>query len=380
MKIAYITAYNPVEMQSYSETDYYITQAFKSAGVSLEFIGNLEKNFLSFYKLKRELYNVVYSENYSIEREPEIAKSYARQIHKRLEELGGIDAIFTTNPINTAYLVSHKPIVFWTDSVFAGIINIDPQFANLSFESIKKGNAIEQTALTNCKLAVYSSGWGAKTALINYNINPDKIRVVPFGASVRNPLRFEDVKEAVFNRSKDTCRLLFAGDDWERDGGKQALKITERLIGSGLDAELHIAGDFPELKKAPDYVFVHGRLSRRNKAAEEHLERLFLDSHFLLNLSEVDYSGKICLEANAYGLPAIALGVGGVPSIITDGLNGKLFPVEAGIDEVTAYIADKISSEISYRELCLGAFNEYYTRLNWKTAAGKVMEYMEKIL
>jgi glycosyltransferase involved in cell wall biosynthesis len=380
MRIAFIASYNPEKIKSYSETDYYMTQALMAAGASVEFIGNLEEHFLAFYKLKRELYSAIYSENYDIEREPEISKSYARQIHKRLEDINSkVDVIFSSNPTNVAYLISDKPIVFWTESIFAGIINIDPQYENLSFESIKKGNSIEQTALTNCRLAMYSSRWGAKTALINYNLNPDKIKTVNYGASIERSLTYKTIKEIIDLRKMKVCKLLFAGSDWDRDGGNLSLEIARKLNSAGLKTELHIIGEFSQLKKSPDFVIKHVNLPSASAMEQGRLECLLMESHFLMNLSEIDFTGRICAKASAFGLPSLAFAVGGLPSVITDELNGKLFPIGAGTDEIRDYILEKFSSDTAYKALCLSSYNEYEARLNWKTAAKEVIEHLEKI-
>ena len=46
------------------------------------------------------------------------------------------------------------------------------------------GNELEQSALSRCTLAIFSSEWAANTAVQNYDVHPDKVRVVPFGANL----------------------------------------------------------------------------------------------------------------------------------------------------------------------------------------------------
>lgn len=95
-----------------------------------------------------------------------------------------VDVVFSPGTIPIAHLKTNYPIVFWADATFAGMIDFYPSFSNLCSRSIRDGNRMEQAALSKCSLAIYSSEWAAKTALDNYDVNPQKVKVVPFGANI----------------------------------------------------------------------------------------------------------------------------------------------------------------------------------------------------
>jgi len=58
-----------------------------------------------------------------------------------------------------------------------------------------------------------------------------------------------------------------------------------------------------------------------------HVERIIPQAHVLLMPSELESFGLVALEAMACGVPPVATRVGGVPELITDGVDGYLRPV-----------------------------------------------------
>ena len=54
------------------------------------------------------------------------------------------------------------------------------------------------------------------------------------------------------------------------------------------------------------------------------MERLIPQAHVLLMPSELESFGLAALEAMACGVPAVATNVGGVPELVTDGVDGYL--------------------------------------------------------
>ena len=91
------------------------------------------------------------------------------------------------------------------------------------------------------------------------------------------------------------------------------------------DARLLMVGDGPdrgpaehlarELKVSPHVSFLGKR---------DHVERLIPQAHVLLMPSEMESFGLAGLEAMACAVPPVATRVGGVPELITDGVNGFL--------------------------------------------------------
>lgn len=57
---------------------------------------------------------------------------------------------------------------------------------------------------------------------------------------------------------------------------------------------------------------------------QDHVERLLPQAHVLLMPSELEGFGLAALEGMACGVPAVATNVGGVPELVTDGVDGYL--------------------------------------------------------
>jgi glycosyltransferase involved in cell wall biosynthesis len=86
-------------------------------------------------------------------------------------------------------------------------------------------------------------------------------------------------------------------------------------------------------------------------------------------------------EACSFGVPCIATDVGGIPSIIKDGFNGKTFSKDAEIADYCTYISNLFSDYAQYKNLALSSFNEYQSRLNWSVAGQTVRKLiMDRVM
>lgn len=380
MKIAYVTTYDATDVRQWSGLGYYIPQSLKNQALSVEYIGSLKERSSLLSKVKQRLYSSFFHKTYLNHREPLILKDYAHQVNKRLSSLD-TNIVFSPGTIPIAYLECNQPIVVWTDATFAGMINFYPQFSHLCKETIKNGNAMEQSALERCNLAIYSSDWAAKTAIANYKVNPSKVKVVPFGANIECDRNIDDIKALLESRPSDKCKLLFLGVEWFRKGGDIALEVTKQLNQVGLSAELTVVGCQPIVDGSlPSYVKALGFISKSTKEGREQIDRLIAESHFLILPSIADCTPIVFCEVNSFGVPCISTNLGGIPTVIKDGLNGKLFSKNADIAEYCKYISDIFSNYSQYRSLVLSSFNEYQTRLNWSVAGKAVKKLLNELI
>ena len=377
MELAYVTTYDPTNIHHWSGTGFYMYQTFKNSGIKIKSISNLKEHVRSLHRFKKTFYSKVRSKSYLWEREPSILKSYASQVEKHLKSIH-CDIVFSPGTIPIALLNTNKPIIFWADATFAGMTNFYPKYTNLSNETIKHGNKMEQVALSRCQLAIYSSEWAANTAIQYYDVDPAKVKVVPFGANIENEKAEADIKGIIANKKFDVCKLLFIGVDWQRKGGDIALKVAELLNKKGIRTELHIIGCKPP-SQTPEYVKLYGYISKTTIEGKARLERLFSESHFLILPAKAECYGIVLTEASSFGLPSIATNVGGIPTIIHNGKNGYVFPSDECQNNFCECIARIFSSSHEYKQLSISAFNEYSQRLNWNSSGKKVSDLMHTL-
>lgn len=377
MNIAYVTTYNALDIQNWSGLGYMIADALKKENHELNFIGNLRAKPGPEIYLKKAYYKLI-NKDFDFGRHPSSARQYARQITAKLNS--DTDIIFSPGSIPVSLLQVNKPKVIYTDATFAGMVGFYKYLSNLSEESIRYGHFLERSALESCSLAIYSSDWAAQTAIEYYGVDPGKVKVVPFGSNMEDVNSYENMKDMISQRSRSECHLLFLAVDWARKGGDMAIKIATELQAMGVKATLHIVGinELPPSAQLP-FVKSYGYVSKNDQKGKKLIEHLLSESHFLLLPTTADCTPVAFSEANSFGLPCITTNVGGISTIIKNGMNGQMFDLKENEMAYAEYIAGVFCKPDLYTELALSSFNEYQTRLNWRVAGRSISKLLMEI-
>lgn len=388
MRIGYVTTYDvldnsqwPQESTGLFTAGRYISQALEAQSVHLEYLGPLPKKKLPITRIKWLFYRNVFQQDYYSWAEPFVLQNYANQIYRKLSNID-VDVILTPeNVVPIAYLKAKQPIVLFTDATIASLVKFYPYLSNLCQETLKQLYDMEKKALENCQLAIYTSEWAAQTAIDIFKINPAKVKVIPWGPNIDCDRTRDDISQIVESKAPSPCKLLFLGFEWDRKGGDIALEVTKELNAQGLTTELIVVGANPPNRELlPDFVKVVGKIDKSNPAGKEKFNQILADSHFLILPTKAETFGLVFCEANSFGVPCLTSDVGGIPTVIKDGLNGKKFSLTAEISEYCQYITSVMNNYQEYKKLALSSFGEYESRLNWMTAAEDLKTMLKEVI
>jgi glycosyltransferase involved in cell wall biosynthesis len=378
MKVAYVTPYSSSDVHAWSGSVYFIREALAKAGCEIVPIDSLKDAGRLPAKLKEKAIKHLLGKTYLSDRRPSLLDAYALQVAERCAAVTP-DIIFSPGTIPIANLKTKTPVVFWTDATFAGIHNYYGLFSNLYEQTVRDGHHVDEHALKNASLAIYTSNWAAKTATDHYRANAGKVKVVPYGANITASRDESEIESRIAERDSDVCNLLFIGVEWERKGGPIALETAKILNDRGLKTHLHIVGVRPP-GEMPDFVTLHGFVSKKSAQGAALFDRLLSDAHFLIVPSRAECFGLVFAEASSLGVPSLAASTGGVPSVVTSGVNGQLFPLEAQGDAYADFIASSMKEPGAYQSLARSSFREFRSRLNWDAAGAEVVRLMRNLL
>lgn len=381
MRIAYTTTFDANDVHNWSGTPYYMSNALSEAAITIEYAGNFKRQLPTFFKLKQWYSYFLSGQRHSPRFNIVAAKSYSQQLQERLKNFK-VDAIIAPqiNPI--AYLDCKKPLILWTDALYAAMLGFYPAFNSHATESILQANEITSQCLNRACLAIFSSEWAARSAIELYGIHKEKIRVIPFGANLKKYPTYSEIQDIVKKRCFKTIKLLFLAKSWQRKGGDIVLAVTKALHTAGYPVELTIIGydHLPHENKIPPFVKCLGFISKNTPSGRLILEKLLAESHFLFVPSRAEAYGIVFCEANAFALPCLSTYIGGIPTIIKDHINGMTFSLNASIQQYCDYIVNSVQERETYNKLAFSAYNEFCSRLNWQVAATTAKKYISEIL
>ncbi|HSU61586.1 MAG TPA: N-acetyl-alpha-D-glucosaminyl L-malate synthase BshA [Bryobacteraceae bacterium] len=146
-----------------------------------------------------------------------------------------------------------------------------------------------------------------------------------------------------------------------------------------LDAELIMAGDGPE--RSPAEHLARG-LGLDNDVQflgkQNHMERLIPRMHALHLPSETEAFGLAALEAMACGVPPVATLTGGVPDLITHGVDGFMEPV-GDVESQAARLIELLTNDSLHRRIAEAARNTAQTRFCTDLIIPQYERYYERV-
>jgi len=379
IKLAFASTANVENPSEWSGTLYNMHQALKEQCETVYLLDKIKRTLpasLKFTQFYRKIFGLPRTHNFA----QIVAKSYSNNLQTLLEQTN-VDAIISPfiNPV--AWLECKQPIVLWMDAAYGSMVGFYHQSKYISGEIIDDYNAITRASLERCSLAIFSSDWAAESAISLYGTPREKVKVVPYGANLSHSYNTTDIQKIISQRDMQTIKLLFIGKDWKRKGGDKVIQIADALIKLGRSVELHIVGgNEPSSLKNLPYLKLHGFVSKETLAGREKIKNLLKECHFFIMPSIAEAYGIVFCEANAFGLPALASYVGGIPTIIKDDVNGKTFSLQTDASIYANYIDQLMQNPEHYYALALSSFHEYQKRLNWKSAATTVCQLIAEII
>ncbi|CAN5470879.1 hypothetical protein BH09PLA1_BH09PLA1_09540 [soil metagenome] len=374
MHIAFVSTYDARDPSLWAGTTFHMWRALEAQGIKIEHINPLREHGRLGLRIVQELYARIGRRAFHRDREAIVINGYAKQIAAALKR-SSAEIVFCAGSIAISQLNTDRPIVFWTDATYQSMLDSYKWELPVSKRSHRLGNMQEKSALSRAALAIYSSDWAAKYAIEHLGTDPAKVKVVPFGANISESRTLDDAKRLIDRRVRDRqqgdmCRLLFIGTGWQRKGGDVAVDVARRLNERGVKTELTVLGsDAPG--DLPAFVKVVGFLDKRTPQGRQQFDELFGSSHFLMLPARAEAYGIVLCEACSFAVSCVASRVGGISTIVQEGVNGALFAPDDSIA-----IADRIESltrdQKAYDRLAVSAFCEYKARLNWESAARTV--------
>jgi len=383
MKVAYISSSKVSDRYARSGLGHFMASSLKNSGLDLEIVDSFR--FPLFFWPERILRKMTAEAGLSRRHlwlfDPRLCRAHAQQVARQIDR-SRADLIFVSGTVQMAMLKTSRPMAFWTDATFACLLNYYFSESEVDAATLHHGHELERTAIQNATLGIYSSAWAAKSAVQDYQMDPCRLHIVPFGANLRREPTEEEVAASIEKRPLETCRLLFIGIDWKRKGGDIALALVERLRQEGLPCELTIVGcKIPPQVKVPAQVKTVGFVEKFSEAGAKIMEKLYAESHFFLLPTRADCTPHVFSEANCYGLPVLTTATGGIPSIVENGVNGFCIPMgEDLLPQLARNVLATMSSAEAYRALARSSRREYVDRLNWTTSGRQTRELIMSCL
>jgi glycosyltransferase involved in cell wall biosynthesis len=374
MRIAYLCELDAANVDVMSGYPHAFLRQFQQLGHDVIQIFPLSRRHAGIYLPLKLAYKAA-GRTYRSDREVGYLRSLARQAERRLAGLE-YDIAFAPGSHLVAEIRLSRPIVFCADASFASVVDQYWDFSNCSQRFLRLGHRQDQRAHDRCAAAIYPSLVYAEEAAKAYQVDPAKIRTVPWGANL--DASADEVRRAIVRREGKPLRILFVGKDWRRKGGDLVLDACNRLVSAGTDVQLDIVG-IEHPPPLPPFARSHGLLNKRSEVGRERITELFRSADIFFVPSRAENYGLVFCEALAFGVPVVSTAVGGIPTIVRNGQNGYLLAPEAGPNEYAALILDRLSERTARQQISFSALADYNARLTWDAFGRTCQSILEDV-
>lgn len=382
MKIGIVHRANVADVRTLSGVPYFMARALQEHVGEVLYLGPddslLTNSIESAGRVINRVSYATFGRRISTDHHRVLSKRFAHKLGRYLLNCD-CDVLFApVASVEIAYLSTDLPVIYYSDATWDNIVDYYLGCSSLFQFARKEADWIEAAALGTAAALIVPSTWAASSAVGHYNVDPQKVHLIPCGANFE---RAEiPPREAAMKHSQDKgIVLLWIGVDWERKGGSIAHDCLIELLNRGLDARLVVCGCIPPHRYHHQKMEIIPFLNKRNAVERERLSQLFLEANFFLFPTIAEAFGIVLCEASAHGLPSLVRNTGGVGGAVTDGENGYLMPPDAKGKEYAERILWILKDTSAYDELVKTSRTAYEERLNWDAWGRLVRPIFEQV-
>jgi L-malate glycosyltransferase len=201
---------------------------------------------------------------------------------------------------------------------------------------------------------------------------PNEIRVIYNFVNI-------DMYRPMENRPDDEKRLMHISNFRPVKRVMDCVRILAE-VQKTTPAHLYMVGDGPDRPEAHRLareLGVERQVTFLGK--QDHVERLFPRMHVLLMPSEMESFGLGALEGMACGVPPVATRVGGLPELVTEGVDGFLEPV-GDIAAQSRRVVELLTDEGRHRSMAEAARRTAVERFASATIIPQYEKYYEEVI
>ena len=276
--------------------------------------------------------------------------------------------------VNMSGLVSRietaLPIVYATDAT-ASLVNATYE----SFAGRRKGQrdadeAFETEAVRRADLVLVASEYCRTSMCDDHGADASKVHVVPLGANLI-PESDEIVGEVSTPTLDGELELVLSAADPERKRVALCAAVAEAIEARGWRVRLHYIGPRHAICDL-GIVEWAGRLDHGLESDRRKHRAILRRAHLSILPSTSEMYGIAPIESAAFGRPAIVSAVGGLTTVVQDGITGRCLPVETPVAGWVNAIESMVAPPARYQAYAAAALRRYQTELNWESWGRRV--------
>jgi glycosyltransferase involved in cell wall biosynthesis len=350
LHVGFLCPHNPFDLSAFSGAPHHAARALDAAqGVRLRIIGGHRPR--------------AWHDRVTRRFRPPVA--FAPQASE-FDDLDIVVGLVATSHLLEAQAATGVPLVHVTDAT--------PSFLREFYgrDVPREADLAEAKALSAARLVVYSSDYMAERALAEFGGHlRGKIVALPFGANCTLP------QSPRAKPPPAPLRLLWIGSSWERKGGPIALAAFDILRAEGLDVELTLVGDVPVQMARRPGLHIAGWLDKNRAAEAAQLQDLYAAAHLFLLPTRADCTPMVTAEAGAHGTPVLVTNVGGMGSLVAEGVNGRMLPLAAGPVDWAQAIREMTDDRSALATMSETSFAHVRSRLTWDAWAAALVARLQ---
>jgi glycosyltransferase involved in cell wall biosynthesis len=395
IRVGFLSPCDPLDPTGFSGTPYSAWKALEAAGLELvdlggrnsrkqkyetgspaqyapSFLGQLKKSLRQKKNLVEQLIRTPWDYSRVVNHAEKISKKTQAVVDEN-----EVDILFCICVSSMLYdLETDIPIVYASDTT-ADLINKSyPKFIHRSRAYKRACEHIDRIALQKCTVFAPCSNRTAISAIGFYELDDEKVRVVEFGAHVLP----DDTRIHVDAPSKEHIELVVVAADPIRKRLDLCMEVADELHRRGWMVTLNYIGPkVPEASRNPRVEW-HGRLQLNDSDDRKKHCEILMRSHWMLLPSLAEAFGIAPCEAAHFGRPSVVTDVGGLSTVIKNGVTGSVLPIEAPASRYADAIELYSNEEADYMTMSDAALVRAKQCLNWESWASRMNNIFVEVI